>query len=110
MHKEVKVMYFPEKKPKEKIYMFKRADEWGYFTDLRHPRILEEFKRFKTENAIPPWAALSDDERHSFDCIMAHKYRSEWLFCQDELYGGHYEGNRFIPSAVRLEGCTADSA
>ena len=104
------MIYIPKNKPEKPVYMFKRADEYGYFTDLRHPIILSEFNIFKYMNKIPPWAALSDDERHTFDCRMAHKYTAEWNYCRDELYGGHYEGNRFIPSAVRLEGCTADSA
>lgn len=104
------MMYFIEKKPEKPAHMFKRADEYGYFTDLRHPIILSEYNIFKYRNNVPPWAALSDEERHSFDCLMAHKYKAEWYYCQDELYGGHYEGNRFIPAAVRLEGGTPYSA
>ncbi|MBQ8574801.1 MAG: hypothetical protein IJ447_01990 [Clostridia bacterium] len=99
-----------KQKPEEIRFMFKDADEYGYFTDLRHPKMREEFENFKRLNKTPRHFALSDPERHEFDCLMAHKYKAEWYFFQDETKGGHYERNHFIPSAYRLEICKADSA
>ena len=95
---------------KEVRFMFKDADEYGYFTDLRHPRMEKEFDNYYKKIGEPRHFPLSDEERHTFDCIMAHKYKAEWYYFQDETKGGHYEGNRFISAAYRLEARTADSA
>ena len=98
------------KKSREIILMFRPADEYGYFTDLRHPKMREEFEAFKVERKVPSRFPISDEDRHFFDLLMMNKYKAEWDFYLDFTQGGHYEGNSFIPSPIRLETYTVDSA
>ncbi|MBP3442427.1 MAG: hypothetical protein J6L62_06445 [Clostridia bacterium] len=94
-------------------YMFKHPDEWGYFTNLHHPTVREEFELFRKERQIPYFAPLSDDERHEFDCMVANKYKKEWKRWQSSFLkyiGGSHGRKSVIPEPFGPEESTADSA
>ena len=93
-------------------FMFKHPDEWGYFTNIHHPTVREEFELFRKERQIPYFAPLSDDERHEFDCLMMNRYKDEWRQWRrfSLMTGGQNERESFISVRNGLEICEADSA
>ena len=62
----------------EEKYLFRPADRWGFFTNLRHPTVRKEYEAFHLKRKIPPSFPLSDEERHEFDSYILQKYPAEW--------------------------------
>ncbi|MBP3939472.1 MAG: hypothetical protein IK955_08680 [Clostridia bacterium] len=104
---------YQKRKIHDVTFMFKHPDEWGYFTNLHHPTVREEFESFRKGRHIPYFAPLSDDERHEFDCIMMNKYKKEWTRWQKSFLkniGGKNARKTIISAPDGLENCAADSA
>lgn len=102
------------KQPKKEVYMFRKVDKYGYFTNLRHPQIANEYRLFKTKRKIPEWCPLSDDERNEFDGEMLKKFIKQWNEWKMQLYsvGGALYGERdsIISEAYGCENLQADTS
>lgn len=106
-------IYYQKKQDADKRFMFQHPGKWGYFTNLHHPTIREEYEKYRKSNGIPQFAPLSDDERHMFDAMMMHKYRKEWKKWNDYilLTGGALGARQSSVSGRNgLEICKTDSA
>lgn len=66
------------KTTEENLLMFKLPNEWGFFTNLQHPVIAEEYSNFRKELKKLYCEPLDDPERHEFDCRMMNKYLKEF--------------------------------
>lgn len=55
-------------KSPENIYLI--SHPYGYQINIGHPKIDPLYRRYKERNGIPPWCALSDDERMKFESYI----------------------------------------
>lgn len=67
-------------------YLFIEPNRYGYITNLAHPVVNSEYRQYRAERKIPPWAPLSDNERYEFDRYIIEKYPDDFRLWQEKAY------------------------
>lgn len=71
--KPYKPTLYETNKAKNTIYI-PRPSKYGYQIRVNHPEILPFYQKFKEDMKIPPWCALSNDERLGFERLVLCGY------------------------------------